>query len=64
MQPYHYNSRVTFKDLQKLVQSQQTGPEQSQSAALQRLRDKPFWYWGPSKHKSKDRATKVPIIFL
>jgi hypothetical protein len=33
---------MTFKDLQKLVQSL-TGPEQPQ--LLQRLRDKPFWIW-------------------
>ena len=41
-----------FKDLQKLVQSQQAGPEQFQ--LLQRLRDKPFWYWDQSKHKQED----------
>jgi hypothetical protein len=32
---------VTFKDLQKLVQSQQSDPEQSQ--LFLRLRDKSFW---------------------
>jgi hypothetical protein len=46
---------VTFKDLQKLVQSQ-SGPQQSQ--LLQRLRDKPFWYWDPKQHKQEDIKTK------
>jgi hypothetical protein len=46
---------VTFKDLQKLVQSQ-SGPEQSQ--LLQRLRDKPFWIWDQSRHKKEDIKTK------
>ena len=46
---------VTFKDLQKLVQSQ-SGPEQSQ--LLQRLRDKPFWIWDPKQHRQEDIKTK------
>jgi hypothetical protein len=51
---------VTFKDLQKLVQSQ-SGPEQYQ--LLQRLRDKPFWYWDQTKHKQKDRVSKGDCCF-
>jgi hypothetical protein len=51
---------VTFKDLQKLVQSQ-SGPEQNQ--LLQRLRDKPFWIWDQSKHKSEDIKTKGDCCF-
>jgi hypothetical protein len=51
---------VTFKDLQKLVQSQ-TGPEQSQ--LLQRLRDKPFWIWDPKRHKQEDIRTKGDCCF-
>ena len=50
---------VTFKDLQKLVQSQ-SGPQQSQ--LLQRLRDKPFWYWDPKQHKQEDIKTKGDCI--
>ena len=46
---------MTFRDLQKLVQSQ-FDPEQSQ--LLQRLRDKPFWIWDKARHKEKDRANK------
>ena len=41
---------MTFKDLQKLVQSQ-IGPEQSQ--LLKRLRDKPFWIWDQQQHKKE-----------
>jgi hypothetical protein len=51
---------MTFKDLQKLVQSQ-SGPEQSQ--LLQRLRDKPFWIWDQSKHKEEDIKTKGDCCF-
>jgi hypothetical protein len=52
---------VTFKDLQRLVQSQQSGPEQSQ--LLQRLRDKPFWIWDVKKHKQEDSKTKGDCCF-
>ena len=53
---------MTFKDLQKLIQSQ--GSSQSAtSLGLQRLRDKLFWISDPSKHKSKDRATKGACCF-
>jgi hypothetical protein len=51
---------VTFKDLQKLVQSQ-SGPEQSQ--ILQRLRDKPFWIWDQKQHKQEDIKTKGDCCF-
>jgi hypothetical protein len=46
---------VTFKDLQKLVQSQ-SDPQQSD--LLRRLRDKPFWIWNPKLHKQEDIKTK------
>jgi hypothetical protein len=51
---------VTFKDLQKLVQSQ-SGPEQSQ--LLLRLEDKPFWIWDPKQHKQEDIKTKGDCCF-
>jgi hypothetical protein len=51
---------VTFKDLQKLVQSQ-SGPEQNQ--LLLRLRDKPFWIWDPKQHKTEDIKTKDSCCF-
>jgi hypothetical protein len=51
---------VTFKDLQRLVQSQ-SGPEQSQ--LLQRLRDKPFWIWDQKQHKQEDIKTKGDCCF-
>jgi hypothetical protein len=51
---------VTFKDLQKLVQSQ-SGLEQSQ--LLQRLRDKPFWIWDKNQHRQEDIKTKGDCCF-
>jgi hypothetical protein len=52
---------VTFRDLQKLVQSQ-SGPEQ-QSQLFQRLRNKPFWIWDQAKHKQEDIKTKGDCCF-
>jgi terminase large subunit-like protein len=51
---------VTFKDLQKLLQSQ-SGPEQLQ--LLHRLRDKSFWIWDQSKHKQEDIKIKGDSCF-
>jgi hypothetical protein len=51
---------VTFRDLQKLVQSQ-SGPEQSQ--LLQRLRHKLFWIWDTKQHKQEDIRTKGDCCF-
>jgi hypothetical protein len=51
---------VTFKDLQKVIQSQ-SGPEQSQ--LLQRLKDKPFWIWDTKQHKQQDIKTKGDCCF-
>jgi hypothetical protein len=51
---------VTFRDLQKLVQSQ-SSPEHNQ--LLQRLRDKPFWIWNQSEHKQEDIKTKGDCCF-
>jgi primosomal protein N' len=52
---------VTFKDLQKLVRSQQSGLEQVQ--LLQILRDKPFWIWDQKQHKQEDIKTKGDCCF-
>jgi terminase large subunit-like protein len=52
---------VTFKDLQKLVQSQQSGPEQSQQ--FKKLRHKPFWIWDQAKHRQEDVKTKGDCCF-
>jgi hypothetical protein len=47
---------VTFKDLQKVIESQPgQGLNQNQ---LQRLRNKEFWYWFERRHKEIDRITK------
>ena len=51
---------MTFKDLQKLVQSQ-TSLEQPQ--LLHRLRDKPFWIWDRDLHREEDIRTKGDCCF-
>lgn len=51
---------MTFRDPQKLVQSQKS-PEQSQ--ALQRLKSKPFWICEPSQHRQEDIRTKGDCCF-
>ena len=47
---------MTFRDLQKVIKSQQSSIEQSQ--LLQRLKDKPFWIWDSKQHKQEDIKTK------
>jgi hypothetical protein len=51
---------VTFKDLQRLVQSE-SGLEQSE--LLQRLRGKPFWIWDQQQHRQEDVRTKGDCCF-
>jgi hypothetical protein len=51
---------VTFKDLQKLIESQ---PNPEQTKAIQRLRDKSFWIWELNIHKGKDVKTKGDCCF-
>jgi hypothetical protein len=51
---------VTFKDLQKLVQSQ-ASLEQNQ--LVTRLKDKPFWIWNIEQHKQEDIKTKGDCCF-
>jgi hypothetical protein len=53
---------VTFKDLKKLVQSQQSSSEQT-SPLLQRLRDKSFWIWDQQQHRQEDIKTKGDCCF-
>jgi hypothetical protein len=50
---------MTFKDLQKLVQSQ-SGREQNQLP--QKLKDKPFWIWD-KEHKAEHARTKRDCCF-
>ena len=52
---------MTFKELQRLVQSLQSNPEQSR--LLDRLRDKPFWVWSIEEHKQQDIKTKGDCCF-
>jgi hypothetical protein len=52
---------VTFKDLQKIIESQ---PQPSLTLnKLQRLRDKAFWHWDRGEHKEKDRTYKCDCCF-
>ena len=53
---------MTFKDLQKVIESQpdHNNPEQSQ---LERLRDKAFWHWDRGEYKEKDREYKGDCCF-
>ena len=51
---------MTFKDLQKLVQSQ-ASLEQNQ--LVTRLKDKPFWIWNIEQHKQEDIKTKGDCCF-
>jgi hypothetical protein len=45
---------VTFKDLQKFVDSESGGTTESNQILLQKLRGKPFWEWGKKEHKQSD----------
>lgn len=49
---------MTFKDLQKLVQSQ-SGSEQKNTIP----RDKPFWIWDRDQHKFEYHRTKGSCCF-
>jgi late competence protein required for DNA uptake (superfamily II DNA/RNA helicase) len=51
---------VTFKDLQKLIHSQQNS---EQSKLFKRLRNKPFWIWNVLEHKKEDIKTKGNCCF-
>ena len=51
---------MTFKDLQKLVQSQS---DAEQNELLQRLKDKPFWIWNQKQHKREDIKTRGKCCF-
>ena len=50
---------MTFKDLQKLLQSQRIEP----GPKLLRSRDKPYWYWERTRHAEKHKANKGRCCF-
>ena len=59
---------MTFKDLQRALQSQSQAepepePEQSQ-LLLQRLKDKPFWVWIRNNHKRLSMIHKDNCCFF
>jgi hypothetical protein len=51
---------VTFKDLQKLIESQ---PNPKHANAFQRLAGKQFWYWDVATHENKDRMHRGDCCF-
>jgi hypothetical protein len=51
---------VTFKDLQRLVQSQANA---EQNVLVDRLKDKPFWIWNQETHKQEDIKTNGDCCF-
>ena len=51
---------MTFKDLQKLVQSE-SGHKHSK--LLHRLGNKPFWIWDQNQHRAEDIRTKGDCCF-
>jgi hypothetical protein len=54
-------SSVFFKDLHKLVSSQQR--ENTRKELFQRLQDKPFWIWDKEQHKQEDIRTDGECCF-
>ena len=53
---------MTFRDLQKVIESQPDYSTQEQSQ-LERLRDKAFWHWDLGEHKEKDKSSKGDCCF-
>ena len=53
---------MTFKDLQKVIESQPDYSTQEQSQ-LERLRGKAFWHWDRGEHKEKDRKYNGDCCF-
>ena len=54
---------MTFHDLQKIVQQSQSQSDAEQSELLQRLRDKPFWIWGPKAAQTRGHQNKRGLLF-
>ena len=55
---------MTFKDLQKFVDSESGGTTAEANQILRKLRGKPFWYWkDPDYHNQRDRVNKGQCCF-
>ena len=55
---------MTFKDLQKLVESQSSSSSNLElQKLLTRLRDKLFWIWDKNQHRREDIKTKGDCCF-
>ena len=52
---------MTFKDLQRLVQSEDL--PQNSAEPFSKLIDKEFWLWGQTEHKLRHRGTKGKCCF-
>ena len=53
-------SSILFKDLYKLVSSQQ---QSAHKELFQRLQNKPFWIWNKEEHKLEDTRTNGDCCF-
>jgi len=54
---------LTFKDLQKLVQSAEAGSSQIGNITNLRLQGKPFWIFDREQHRQEDIRTKGHCCF-
>jgi hypothetical protein len=56
---------VTFKDLQRLVESEASSSDGSpqMQKLLTRLRDKPFWIWDQKQHRQEDIKKRGDCCF-
>ena len=54
---------MTFKDLQKVIESQPDYSTSQQSEMLQRCRGKPFWIWDSALHRDKSKTHKTQCCF-
>jgi hypothetical protein len=54
---------VTFKDLQRLIGSQQSIDNPKVQNLVATLGDKPFWIWDQQQHRSEDIKTKGDCCF-
>jgi hypothetical protein len=59
----HNKNIVTFKDVQKVIESQPDYTTSQQSELLQRVRGKPFWIWDKANHRDKDRTYRGDCCF-
>ena len=54
---------MTFKEVQRLFESQPDYYSSQQSDVLDRLRGKAFWYWEHTRHNYTDRLSRGSCCF-